>query len=237
MKIISDFHDYYDVMRRIDTDKMHIYKRKTEEFEIDNRRYMCGDKYKRDLRDIRLFSYELRSGRWSSGVMLHRHEMFIIGFCGKFYYGIKHFNPQLTSISYGKNEFEIIDLFNACFERYEEKESQISSYIKNIKQTISNENTKLFSDLFEKYKTPVFVIENIYPSKIGIHHRIIINPCLKDYEFYQVFVPYNAYQEIQMYVGNNLVDDPNKAWPIDDKLKVQSHGFDKFSFRKDKINK
>ena len=96
----------------------------------------------------------------------------------------------------------------------------------------SEDNTNKVLNLFEKYKTPTFIIK--YKNDSVPDMQLIINPCLKDYEFYRVFDPYTCYQEISMYVGNNLVEDPNKAWPIGDKLKVQSHGFDKYSFRKDK---
>jgi hypothetical protein len=63
---------------------------------------------------------------------------------------------------------------------------------------------------------------------------ITYNDCLKDVEFYRVFDPYSAYQEIEMFLNNLAI--PQKDMPkIPDRENILSHGFDdKLSFRKEK---
>jgi hypothetical protein len=85
---------------------------------------------------------------------------------------------------------------------------------------------------FLKHRSPVFIAEvvNEYEGKITY------NGCLKPFEFYRVFDPYLAFQEIAMWLGNQAV--PIKPIPkIDDVTMAEIKGFDKFSFRKDPSKK
>jgi hypothetical protein len=62
--------------------------------------------------------------------------------------------------------------------------------------------------------------------------RIETNPNLKDLQFYKVVEPFTAFQEISMYLGNQLArqQDPEN---VPDKYRIEQHGFDpKWSFRK-----
>ena len=63
-------------------------------------------------------------------------------------------------------------------------------------------------------------------------------PVLKDCQFYKVFDVYAAFQEVEMFLTNQIVkpDDPYIA-PVPDKIKVESHGFNEFSFRQDPSSK
>lgn len=91
-------------------------------------------------------------------------------------------------------------------------------------------------NLFYEYKVPYFVIKHTgIEGAANTGHSLILNPCLSDYKFYQILDPYTCFQEIEMFMNNQIVrpDDPYIA-PVDDKTKAESHGFNKFSFRKDK---
>lgn len=83
-------------------------------------------------------------------------------------------------------------------------------------------------DLFEKLKAPIF--------QYGIRDNnwtVTVNPFLKPLEFYRLFPGYQAYQELVMYLGN--LANPEKPTPqMPDELKAEQHGYDKFSFRKEK---
>ena len=57
---------------------------------------------------------------------------------------------------------------------------------------------------------------------------------LKDYEFYKKFDSFAAFQEIQMFLSGVLGNKENEIIVVSDKDKIAQHGFDKFSFRKDK---
>lgn len=83
------------------------------------------------------------------------------------------------------------------------------------------------------FKTPVLSYGYSQEDICKIDSRFIIrNPSLKDYSFYKKVDPFNAYQQLSMYVGNNLAQQMDPNPPISDELRAHSHGFDKWSFRK-----
>ena len=78
-------------------------------------------------------------------------------------------------------------------------------------------------DMIE-FDCPVVVVEPKTTTK---------NPILKDYDFQKIVDPYTAFQEIQMYISGVLsTGDKNPQWPISDKLKAESKGFNDLSFRR-----
>lgn len=61
---------------------------------------------------------------------------------------------------------------------------------------------------------------------------LLVNPPLKDYQFYRIMDPYTAYQELDMYVGGTLAWPFNMMVEVSDASKVAKHGFDpKYGFR------
>lgn len=62
--------------------------------------------------------------------------------------------------------------------------------------------------------------------------KIVINPCLNKFQFAKVKDPTAAFQEIYQWLSNKA--SPEKPIPkMDDKLAIEQHGFNKFSFRKE----
>jgi hypothetical protein len=55
---------------------------------------------------------------------------------------------------------------------------------------------------------------------------VYLNFSLKEYEFYKVFDPYSAYQELCMFVDGSLAYPGNIPIEIDDKYKITGKGFD-----------
>jgi len=75
-----------------------------------------------------------------------------------------------------------------------------------------------------------FAIEPNYDRKNWITHY----PILKDWEFYKAMPAFDAFQQIQMFLTNELAQEKKMPMkPISDKLKAESHGFNKWSFRKE----
>lgn len=67
------------------------------------------------------------------------------------------------------------------------------------------------------------------------HEEIDINPNLSQLSFQKQFDPYSAYQEIEMWIGGVLTNNEIIS-EISDKDKINQHGFDKWSFRKQPSN-
>jgi len=82
--------------------------------------------------------------------------------------------------------------------------------------------------LFKENRSPLFV------AKERKYYDCLINynAPLKDFEFYKIFDPHTAYQEISMYMYNFA--EPMKEIPeISDETMAEIKGFDKWSFRKE----
>jgi hypothetical protein len=103
----------------------------------------------------------------------------------------------------------------------------------------------------KKHRKPQFVANDAtlteYALKNGVayflvrfDHRfdkgnvITHYPVLKDIEFFKVVTPFDAFQQVQMYLTNELAREKQMPMkPISDKLKAQSHGYNEWSFRKE----
>ena len=80
-----------------------------------------------------------------------------------------------------------------------------------------------------EYKLVIAII-----NRIGYNIRgfdVQLNCELKKVQFYKVMDAFTIYQEIYMYVDGCLSSPGNQLIEIDDKYKIEGHGFDKYSFR------
>lgn len=67
----------------------------------------------------------------------------------------------------------------------------------------------------------------------GYHSRqVTINPTLADVAFFKVLDPWQAFQELEMFLGGIAAPENGPPVVIADKDRVTQHGFDKMSFRK-----
>lgn len=143
----------------------------------------------------------------------NNYRNFWIGFCGKLYRGTRHTDENFNhSFCYG----EFSDHFSKLLSRNKE-------YPKHGSEAL---------DLFLKYKVPCFYLGQ-RPGYLG-DMEFILNPELKKFDFFKVFPAFEANQEIQRFLTNELAQERDTPIKQTDKEKVKSHGFDKFSFRKEK---
>lgn len=238
MKIISKFHDYYDSIQKYSVgDKEDII-------------YLRKKKEKKDFETPEITDALSKFNRkliFESMRYNIYFELFIIGFCGKIYPGIKLYvkkNPICLNIrecyAYNINDMNdfIYSFKNKNLEKkYHKKDtSNFKQSWKNIFTigysqenliTFFNENYKILNELFIKYNTPIFsiLLNNYYKSKLFLH------PILKEYEFYKVKDPYMTYQEISMYIGGVLGIDNPETIEISDKDMLYKKGFDDKSFK------
>lgn len=244
MRIISNFHDYYDGVKMFGHDSgSSTYVRKTICHPID----WLGYK-----------TYMNRGFVLESGVL---------GFCGELfpfvhydYYTKK--DGAKRGITYSVDEYNNIvkeidkqystkyigsNIFGNIFNKKNSSELWFScdfqslmdnNYILKRKFNVDGKipNKK---ELFFKYKVPTFVIE----FRKG-HHDIdpnddtsfvfVENPKLLDYSFQKMVDSYQAFQKIEQFINNELVNPDNPyIEPVSDKIKAESHGFNQWSFRKE----
>ena len=239
MYIIGKWKDYYDgVAGSLGIDKTIVFERDIIEIEETHKfpepfknEKKFNLKKKNPFHEIAYFHLNKNNGKYEGG------GMFIIGFCGKLYLGWKFVYPE-KNYPYTKH-IDIIYGVENVIDFIEQRvwRGNFSDYTRDILNYDPIE-------IFREYKTPYFVYDlNLDPinnlNKNRYHQKpyFIINPVLKDYEFYKVFDPFTAFQEIQMFLSGVLGTNERDIVEVEDKYKIAQHGFDKWSFRKEPNNK
>lgn len=217
MRIHSPFRDYYDCMQTGEAD-FHWFRKKREE-----------------------------SFTWNFPIVndnnLYQIDNTIVGFCGKIYIildilEVNNEHPcKKTSHAKCWNLEDVetfIDSISIRISKNRSKWITVSSLKKEFRQFYSefDKNRDNHKKLFHENNCPIFIAQknghHAYRKKNSI---ITYNACLKDVEFYKLFDEYQAFQEIQMFLGT--MKHPEKITvTINDEDLIKAKGFDKWSFRK-----
>lgn len=211
MLIVSKFHDYYDCIKTFGIDKSIVYNRKTEVIKesIFNTNNFVFD-FINDHFYYRNFRYLSNQPKITK---------FKISICGTLYNGLyydKKFYYKLETFLQAVQNFN-----NAYFQEFVQRNKQISSSFE-IK-----DSEKLFNKHIE-YKTPIFTYRETFSNEKIVEK----DSCLKEFNFEKIIDPFTMFQKIQQFISGVLTNIEKEPWPISDKLKAESHGYDKFSFRK-----
>jgi len=229
MKIIDSRNDYYDNITGYYS-KYPVYVRKEESHYLGDYIKFFTKRDRERILDISDSVYKL------CGI----GDPYIVGVCGDLYLVV------LTSRSDGINikikSFvnmndikrscgdDIVELCDECpcshINHYTPRQS-ICVHAKKIHlwNDIVANNTDFIRSLFIKAGCPIFSIQIKY-SKVFIK-----NPILKHIGFQSVIHPYDMYQKIEMFLGNELVKE-KKIPEFSDDLKRHAHGMDSYSFKR-----
>lgn len=257
MRIISKFKDYYDSAMGHGVDRTKVFTRMTELVEYPNHGKLgdyprihgyqtCGPSLKSfDISSfIVLFAGKPYFGirfYFSGEVKIEGHKWPVqqtnthycydnetfLDVCKK--YG---FDPDYLKTQYYRQKelVEMSEFFNPTLDWI----TKLQEFALNSKVSIA----VLANDRGVGRKTLPTV-----PTQMGTLGKIdlpinkdanthyVLNPCLKDIQFYQVLDAFTAYQELEMWVGGILSNNP-EIQPVPDKFKIQQHGYDEYSFRK-----
>ena len=249
MRIFSKYHDYYDKALGYGIDPNVIYERKEEDItELIDKRPEVKDLLSKIHDDV----FDFRVDKINSPELQIVFKNIML-FCGKIYFCIKVVYKVKGVEYYANTITEFIYTFEA-FKRVIEKHSKI-----NLEHTITSgifdgsrskpiTIAKRFKSLFDKQgvelditlplhfelDTPIIVIDYdllyTYVKKI----KVFKNRRLKDMEFYKVVNPFKAFQELSMFIGGIMGGKSPIMIEVTDKDRIAKHGFDKFSFRKEK---
>jgi len=219
MRIKSDFKDYYDGLLAHDEDRETLYLRRRQEIESKHLTgvYLPTMPIPQYYDDIKYFSYT-------------------IGFCGKLYGMViaqldirgKRIEQRLLSIEECK----------AFLSKYVPNSNTRWNGMINFFESIER-HKESHGNLFNKYRAPCFVYEvtdriNTKENLFGMRYHLVINPKLAAYNFQKIFPPYQAYQEVRMWLSN-LTSPERPIPPISNEDMIEAKGFDlKSSFRKEK---
>lgn len=232
MRIISNFRDYYDGCLGYGADPKLVYVRNTEE------RYYNET----DLGPLqRILDMAQTMPAISGDINLSRG---VIVFCGRAY-PFWNYNG-ISYYSYDKLYKAILNLAAVRGEHnatlgYRSTLNKLNNPVKygyaaydlssaTAKRFFLNTSLDVSDDASIFVKAPVFLIEPFSAHRNWCGY-ITISPSLKRYNFASQIDPYTTFQEISMYIGNNLAAQMDPDIDISDKLKSESKGFDKWSFR------
>jgi len=241
MYIISKHKDYYDgVAGSTGIDKTLVYER--NQIEIENQKEMPKEFHGNFGWSRNYDNHFLNLGYSDTKRDCKKYEkakLFIVGFCGKLYlgwrllYSVEEFDMEKgvmtkvpkVDIIYGYENVK--DFVRGGFWRH--------NFNDDVEYVLNYDPINMFREI----NAPVFVYDNDAVIKLGDYGRklnsgiFIVNPILKDYEFYKVVDAFQAFQEISMFLGGVLGRGEKEIVVVADKYKIAQHGFDKWSFRKE----
>lgn len=199
MRIISKFNDYYDSALGYGVDTTQVLVRKQEEFK----------------------------GDWTSVRCWGWTKLFAVGFCGKWWYGLRYnrFDGEPQIIAYSVDDIPEKKKYlfkpNPFMDYLDKKEGRYNKWLRG-------EYKGLNEELFHEFGAACLYYENV-----GKDQTITTWPVLKDLKFMQFKDPYTAFQDISMYQFGVLGCQEKDVVNISDSDRIVGKGFDPvYGFRK-----
>ncbi|MFW6025771.1 MAG: hypothetical protein ACOCRX_05450 [Candidatus Woesearchaeota archaeon] len=246
MRIISKFHDYYDTSLSYGIDDNIIYKREKINLDKNDPNFQKLFKELKSTSDFNSLERFIMSRIRINDVF--DHLLNFEGF-GNIFFCLKSYPFLEFEISDSVKNYKNVYVYNIeqfekdCVKDLSEKDkkflhkkskfSKKSLYDKVIDYFKDNyhdySNNEILMSLHLEYETPIIAkFENKYFQS----EKVIINPILKDFDFYRAVDPFTAFQEISNFMGNYIGKKGNETVEIDDNIRAELHGFNKESFRK-----
>jgi hypothetical protein len=239
MYIISKKKDYYDgVAGTTGIDKTIVYDRQIIEVEEKDFPLIFKRNPSFDYKPNPFYTLGNTQIQKELKVVYGDISYFIIGFCGKLYPGWKLYSEG-KPLPYGGKELIItIEYDSDIIRKLVEQFMWQGNFDDNLQYVKNYDALYLFREL----NTPVFLYDQDYGRTdinpwTRYHPKFIINPLLKEYQFFRVFETVQAFQEIQMFLSGVLGNKEKEIVNVADKYKIAQHGFDKWSFRKESEKK
>lgn len=220
MRIISDFHDFYDSIQIYNSSKEFIWKRKTEEMDLSKfpelSKRFSSHRYLDKESDNKIYLPEA-TYYWKKRVEV---KCILFNISGEWIPSILVRISDKSQYIYSSEDLMKIPEFKEVENHNKDRVSEIIKLRKFL-------DTPIILDV--DIDCPCFVISRTMRS-----FRIILNPVLRSYNFQRKMDVFTIYQKIDYYLMNKALPE-NKIVNISDKDRLIQHGFDnKISFRKRK---
>lgn len=215
MRIKSSFHDYYDGIQAEGQDASLIFVRETQRFASDYPR----EKLSRALKRIDQYCQKLPSISLSLSAKREvpvRLTTGIVVFAGKVYpYLVAHPDMVLaSSATKGPTYFYSLEALLTAYPNIVRS--------KRMEAFFKNRGSNVLLDA---------AVEGHLPIVTWQAQNLSVNAALTPLQFYKQMAPAQAFQELAMFLGGLAAPEPTIE-AISDKYRIQQHGFDKWSFRK-----
>jgi hypothetical protein len=232
MKIYSKTNDYYDgIARSWQSDPKRVFVRENEIIKLNKKTQFLPNKYKFpqgvyertidgkkdftiDAKCSLLFFcgevypfFELDLRYHGYGMSYDHSDVF-------FFYDDESFNEKLNKYSNGKKYYKY--RYNGYFSSKSNEEFIKESKVNHV------QNKKAHLELNCAYFT------------IDQNRKLTKYPVLKDIGFQKIMSDFECWQKIEQYLTNDLVPPDMVEHAVTDDIKAESHGFNQYSFRKDK---
>lgn len=252
MRIISKFHDYYDISMAMGQDLTRVYLREPQEFDLSH----SGEALPEHLRPLRGAMQYGQPGQWTKMVAPMKHLIRVsagtVLFAGKLYpfarmedivpYSNSHryldSRGGLGQVTKERCFFDALELEAALepFDGMDDKRKH-PGWLRRIpgrtdaltvrqawNQFLSQPDLQRLDALAQELRLPAVLLD----TRPG---RLVLNPRMTDVQLYRALPPEQAYQELDMFLGNLAMPERNLV-EIEDKYRIPQHGFDSTSFRK-----
>lgn len=228
--ILSKFHDFYDhgMSFGYDPNDIRYVREKLEITEADARKLFPIDSEIDRAPQGQIYSTR-RCGKFSL-------QPIMIVFCGKIYRCVK-VADQTTGYDQTACFYHTLDLSNYIKTRYRFEFQKHAGwdwlhddrprYLKFLDD--QGDGSKNFYD--RCIANRIIVAVRTLPANYG-PDIWELNRQLKDLEFYRIMSPYQAYQELSMWIGGVLIQPDKPMVTVSDAMKIHKAGYDKWSFRK-----
>jgi len=241
MKIQSKFKDYYDIGMGQGTQDGIVFERKTLNSTVKHEEF-------KKFTTLELLAIKLHKHLHATSRNLYVDNRFNVSpfmvlFCGKVFPGMRverkntyAFIPESENID---SYFYDLESVEACLQK--QKTSLKDARVNRWEEIFTKRHTKDLSEFFKMTGSTQFendllnchVLTGVVSSFLNSEgYHFTSNLPLKEVEFFKKFDPWQAYQELSMYIGGVVAPESKPMIRIDDKYKIMEHGFDKMSFRK-----
>lgn len=250
MRIISKFHDYYDSVQVHGPDPKRVYVRKTVELpgilppapDVHELVEILEHQPVLSLIDEVTFKNAYRADSFG-----------VVAFCGRAYPYYRVRDTTLSEESYFRNWRTLysVSAVLSVLRKIGEKD-----YVKTVETSkldhakcsgdfetpplnrrswatfMEKVNLEIGPELFRRFDAPV-VVASCDMNRWN-NPEVIVNPRLAEFDFASVVHPFEAFQAIEQFLGNELARQSDPIVEVPDEIKAESHGSNKASFRRDK---
>lgn len=238
MKIISNFHDYYDSVLAYGVDEKRLFLRHPQEVTFDVRSMIEP-----------IFDQGIPRLTWSrERITIEPRFLF---FCGSLYiyYYLSTIEKmkRVESFAWSVGEIETF-VKEYCDGRYYDKfhsknQKKQRYHFSGRRYLFNGEFTKesfedvlkprsIDMDIFLQFQTPIINVKSSDRNEFG---EITTNTCLKDIGFAKVKDPFTAFVELESFLSDRICSPrEGEMIKIDDKIMAAKKGFGhKYAFRKE----
>lgn len=246
MRIISNFRDYYDSVL-ISSEP--VWERRAKEFKLPD------SAISREIEKIASEAFLTAPIPMHPLIDSQDYRKILLGFCGKLYPVHIYYARDEIGVFRRSKSFLSVDEYEEHFKTFHKERNDVPVWrrYRSARQRMRSDTIAFWygyeeldlstwdvayqqhpvlAQLFIDHNTPIFIIRSD-----SNHPVITINPSLQDWLIQSIFDPWTAAQEIEMFLGNNLVDISNPPCIMTDNLKRDAHGFTGASFKNVKGHK